>query len=77
MESICPWREPEGFLWDGGSSFDTVDVQEAYFCDFAPRLGVFDVASDGQRFLVFGDTSSFNGTPLFIVQNWDANLAQH
>jgi Tol biopolymer transport system component len=41
---------------------------------FAPRIGVFDVTPDGQRFLVFGDTSSFTGTPLFIVQNWDANL---
>ena len=41
---------------------------------FAPRLGVFDVAPDGQKFLVFGDTTSYNGTPLFIVQNWDANL---
>ena len=41
---------------------------------FAPRLGVFDVTPDAQRFLVFGDTSSFNGTPLFIVTNWDATL---
>jgi Tol biopolymer transport system component len=41
---------------------------------FAPRLGVFDVSPDGQRFLVFGDTSSFNGTPLSIVINWDASL---
>ncbi len=41
---------------------------------FAPRLGVFDVAPDGQKFLVFGDTTSYNGTPLFIVQNWDATL---
>ena len=41
---------------------------------FAPRLGVFDVAPDGQKFLVFGDTTSYNGTPLFIVQNWDAAL---
>ena len=44
---------------------------------FAPRLGVFDVTPDAQKFLVFGDTSSFNGTPLFIVQNWDASLPSH
>jgi serine/threonine protein kinase/Tol biopolymer transport system component len=44
---------------------------------FAPRLGVFDITPDAQKFLVFGDTSSFNGTPLFIVQNWDAQLPQH
>jgi hypothetical protein len=41
---------------------------------FAPRLGVFDITPDAQRFLVFGDTSSLNGTPLFIVQNWDAQI---
>jgi Tol biopolymer transport system component len=41
---------------------------------FAPRLGVFDVAPDGHKFLVFGDTSTFNGTPLFIVTNWDSSL---
>jgi len=41
---------------------------------FAPRLGVFDVTPDGQKFLVFGDTSAFNGTPLFIVTNWDSSL---
>ncbi len=44
---------------------------------FAPRLGVFDVAPDGQKFLVFGDTTSFNGTPLFVVTNWDSTLPQH
>jgi Tol biopolymer transport system component len=43
---------------------------------FAARIGVFDVTPDGQRFLVFGDTSSFTGTPLFVVQNWDANLVR-
>ncbi len=41
----------------------------------APRLGVFEVSPDSKRFLVFGDTSSFNGTPLYIVTNWQANLA--
>ncbi len=44
---------------------------------FAPRLGVFDVAPDGQKFLVFGDTTSFNGTPLFVVTNGDSDLPQH
>jgi serine/threonine protein kinase/Tol biopolymer transport system component len=44
---------------------------------FAPRLGVFDITPDAQKFLVFGDTSSYNGTPLYIVQNWDAQLAPH
>jgi serine/threonine protein kinase len=43
---------------------------------FAPRLGVFDVTADAQRFIVFGDTSSFSSVPLTVVTNWDSILAQ-
>ena len=75
------------FYSPGDSSISSVSVQEKgaelslgqptplfQVHPFAPRLGVFDVSPDGQKFLVFGDTSSFNGTPLSIVTNWDAAL---
>lgn len=41
---------------------------------YVPRLGVFDVTADGQKFLVFGDTAAASGTPLTVVMNWDADL---
>ena len=41
---------------------------------YVPRLGVFDVTADGQKFLVFGDTGAASGTPLSVVMNWDADL---
>jgi serine/threonine protein kinase/WD40 repeat protein len=43
---------------------------------YVPRIGVFDVTADGQRFLVFGDTLVPNHVSLTVVINWDANLSK-
>jgi Tol biopolymer transport system component len=41
------------------------------------RLGVYDVAPDGQRFLTNGDAEPSNRVPLTLVVNWDAQLKKH
>jgi eukaryotic-like serine/threonine-protein kinase len=33
---------------------------------YIPRIGVFDVTPDGQKFLVFGNTGALSGTPLTV-----------
>jgi hypothetical protein len=38
------------------------------------RLGVYDAAPDGQRFLTNGDAEPANRVPLTLVINWDAQL---
>ena len=41
----------------------------------AARLGVFEPAKDGQRFLVYSDMHHLVNTPLNIVTNWDAEIS--
>jgi eukaryotic-like serine/threonine-protein kinase len=43
---------------------------------YIPRIGVFDVAPDGQKFLIFGNTGALSGTALTVVMNWDADLSR-
>jgi len=38
------------------------------------RLGLYDVRSDGQRFLINGDTQTVSNVPLIMVSNWSSEL---
>jgi hypothetical protein len=41
-----------------------------------PRLGLFDVTGDGQKFLVMGETGTLSGVPINVVMNWGADPAK-